>query len=360
MAFLRLVLAWVCDPAFGQAYLPSRDEDARYWNTLGSCIETANQLRARVGEDGGLSLRFTWLVRCDAHIASLHGDSAWCLRRFSGMWSRLQAQGDSLGWVFYPTVQEGRRWAQIYTDGARPTELLSEAGSAYQAAGEFPDALLMGWHGHTQGTMKQAAEVGVAVDLSAIPGWYSIKRAGIVPPVGACDWEITPIAPYYPSALDYRRPIVYPKEPAENILELPWTLGPAPLHHFQEGLVDLLRPGSLGLRRNYRRRRQGIPIKIGLDLAEFKRLVTPTLAKAERATTILTILCQTSELKRYGPNGLDIIQANLVWLLKECKARGLSFDALPAREARELLTPRDCSKPILPEQHATQQSAHQH
>jgi hypothetical protein len=218
----------------------------------------------------------------------------------------------------------------------------------------------MGWHGHTQATMKQAAELGIGVDLSAIPGWYSIKRPDLVPSVDACDWEITPNRPYLPSAVDYRRPVVYPKEPVEEILELPWTLGPAKRRQIRDSLLDVLRPGSLGFRRNYRRRRQGIPIKIGLNLAEFMRLMTPTLEEAERATTTLTILCQPSELKRYGPNALEIMQANLLWLLKECKVRGLSSEALPAREARELLTPKDFSKPILPEQHGTQQSAHQH
>lgn len=357
---LHLVLAWVCDPAFGRVYLPSPEEDARYWNTLGSCIEKVNQLRDRIGKDTGADLRFTWMVRCDAHIASLHGDSAWCLRRFSPTWSRLQARGDSLGWVFYPAVQEGNRWAQIYVDGTKPTELLSQSCDAYRTARALPDALLMGWHSHTQPTMKQAAELGIAVDLSAIPGWYTIKDPGFAPPVGACDWEITPNHPYLPSAVDYRRPVVYPKEPAEGILELPWSLGPAKRRQIQDSLFDLLRPGSLGFRRNYRRRRQGIPIKIGLNLAEFVRLVTPMFDKAERTTTTLTILCEPCGLKLYGPSALDIMQANLVWLLKESEIRGLSFDALLAREARELLTTKSVSQPVPPEQHGVQQGAHQH
>jgi hypothetical protein len=78
----------------------------------------------------------------------------------------------------------------------------------------------MGWSYHNNGTYEALESLGVAVDLSAIPGLRTLAGKPPTRSENLFDWHSTPAAPYWPSPVDYRRPARSGERP-RRLLEVP-------------------------------------------------------------------------------------------------------------------------------------------
>jgi hypothetical protein len=299
-------------------------------------IEAVNDIRRRVGAVSNTDARFTWLIRVDRKMEAACRDAAWALRRFMPEWSKAQERGDELGWILCPAYQAGDEWRQAYGDEGQLVELVEEGWEAFRSAATAPRTMLMGWRGHRQRSMQRINELGVRVDLSALPGWYTETRLGVAPPLGACDWEVTPAWPYHPSSSDYRRPIVYRGDPALDLLEVPVTLAQSRLGRLRASLADLLKGGNLGLTRNYRRRRQGLPLKLDDAPDRFRRLAGGILSITKPDTFALSFVCPAATL--LSKAAIDHVSRNLSWLSTNPGPGSAGLTPVTAREAYRSLT----------------------
>jgi hypothetical protein len=153
----------------------------------------------------------TWFVRLDAHTRAVHGDAEFIFRRHAGIISRLRARGDEIGWHLHSYRHSDGHWKP---DTDVQAVLADLAAHAPLARARGMRAVRMGWGFHTNETMHFIADVGFAIDSSAIP------RPRYPWDEGTKDWAITPLMPYRPSAADYR----VPGEPSLPIVEIPMSV----------------------------------------------------------------------------------------------------------------------------------------
>src|SRR5438445_4951806 len=171
----------------------------------------------------GTRLRFTWLVRSDDQMATLRGDPAAFASEQEEFLKNRIALGDTVGWHphLWRFSERRRVWYQETTDVDWIRQCLKEGHSALSR--RFPIRVAKtGWTFHTNFTMRLFSDLGVDVDVSAIPGMH---YHGTVPgtdlPLGLYDWSRAPQEPYHPSEQDYQAP---GNRKALKILEVPnWT-----------------------------------------------------------------------------------------------------------------------------------------
>ncbi len=336
MAKDPVVVAFTCDPIEGRDRFPSRRVCEQYWEHVPKWIEAANDIRRRVSTAANIDMRFTWLIRVDRQMTDSGSEPAWALLRYMSDWLKAQERGDELGWMLYPAYRDGDRWRQAYDDRGPLVELVEEGWEAFRSALTSPRAMMMGWRGHRERSMHRVKELGIQVDLSALPGWYTESRLGVVPTLGACDWEVTPTFPYHPSVSDYRRPIVYRGDPALELLELPVTLVQATSAQLRASLSDLLKTGSLGLSRNYRRRRHGVPLHLDHAPSRFRSLAKRFFTDVKPDKFAFSFTCPGATLLARA--AVDNVCANLSWLLASSHHHLHALVPLTGREAYRSLT----------------------
>jgi len=168
--------------------------------------------------------RITWCVRADLQMYEVHGDAAWSYRHFERLWGGLEAAGDEIAW--HPHLWRWSDthgcWYQETEDDAWMRECLRCGFEALtEARGEPPVSCRMGWEFHNNVTMQMLDELGVRIDLSAVPGRVRGPKSdrGSIRH-GQLDWEGTGPVPYHPSRADYRRPPA-DDESALSVLEVP-------------------------------------------------------------------------------------------------------------------------------------------
>ncbi|MBI2082663.1 MAG: hypothetical protein HYT76_03755 [Deltaproteobacteria bacterium] len=322
-----IIACFLCDPV-SNGRLSSPGEDSRYWNSTEKCIQSALQLKRMIGEEMGFQFKFTWLIRTDRHVEMTHGDSAWPLKKFEKLWKQVKDSGDEIGWLFYPTNLTNGEWSQ--DDSGDLIELMSQSHEAFKNTLTSPQTSYFGWNGLTQASMKQLASLGVKIDLSAVPGLYTISHKRHKPEVGACDWEISPKIPYHPSTFDYRRPTAYPNEPALNILEVPCTIVKNQWARVKATLGDLWKVGNLGPRYNWKRRRQGIPLKLDNTPNFFQTAVRSQFESKNQKPVPLILV--TNMLALLSKN----LQKNMQWLAKEASSQGTLIRSGLAEESWEV------------------------
>jgi hypothetical protein len=289
-----------------------------------------------VGAQSQVDVRFTWLIRADRHVGATFGDPAWAIKHCLSEWAKAQERGDEFGWMMYPAYSVDANWRQAYRDESLLVELVEEGYAAFQSSATAPRTMLMGWRGHRQRSMQRINDLGIQVDLSALPGWYTETRLGAVPSLGACDWEITPPRPFHPSASDYRRPIVYRGDLALELLEVPPVLVQSSIAPIREAVTDLFREGNLGLTRNYRRRRHGTLLQLDASPPHFQRGYRRLPVSPSAEGRVVSFVCPASRLESSA--SIHHMSLNLAWLLRQGQSDSDDHVSLTAREAYRSLT----------------------
>jgi hypothetical protein len=158
-------------------------------------------------------IRTTWFVRLDRHLETVAGAANCLFVRHQSEFDWLRAGGHELGWHHHGYRRDGARWVQD-TDAHRIAQDIAYYGAMARSMGLL--CARMGWGFHSDATMHAVADLGFAVDSSAIPRPRYPWEASVK------DWEGTPLLPYHPSRCDYRTPGSGPS--ALGILEVPMTV----------------------------------------------------------------------------------------------------------------------------------------
>jgi hypothetical protein len=172
-------------------------------------IPAVKELLHGVTDSAGREPVFTWLLRADEQVRQLQGEYGWVVRTHQSLLRSLQESGDELGWHphFWRRDTKAGPWFQELEDVDWQVEMLHEAHRDLATC--FPGAVQsvrMGWAYHNNRTYRALEELGVAVDLSALPGYRTLTQKPRARSENLFDWHSTPRAPFKPSRTDYRRP----------------------------------------------------------------------------------------------------------------------------------------------------------
>lgn len=193
------------------------------WRGLQEGVPNLLRRLAGVTDPSGSPVRFTWLLRSDYQMAQLYGDPAYVAIEFQEFWRERIRVGDEIGW--HPHAWRDAATSSIWYQECRDVDwvrtCLHEGHN--RLSRHFPIRTAKpGWTYHDNRTMATFSELGVEVDLSALPG---MRYSGTVPgtnlPLGSYDWSRAPQEPYHPRRDDYQVPGL---DRALPILEVPnWT-----------------------------------------------------------------------------------------------------------------------------------------
>jgi len=178
------------------------------WRGMLEGIPRAKDKLSKLVDDYNQSPIFTWLLRADYQIKHYYGEFDHILKTNLEYLLSLERDGDELGWHphFWYLDQVRNLWIQNFSDIVWQSEMLDSAFKAFQAI--LPGrakSVRMGWTFHNNQTMARLGNLGVKIDLSAIPG-IKIDPDSKLPIANYYDWEISPRQPFYPSRIDFRRP----------------------------------------------------------------------------------------------------------------------------------------------------------
>ena len=224
----RLVIACDCDPdrpAYGGRPYDSREPMT--WRGVSEGLPRLLDALDAVEAETGQRLNFTWCVRSDLQMSEVHGHAAWAYLEHAELWSRLEERGDELAWHphLWRWSDSAHCWRQEMQDEEWIVSCLRTGHRALSdALGHPVTTCRMGWEFHNNLTLRTLEELGVVVDISAVPGYRCAGVGGRGSDFHRCnDWSITPTAPYCPSAADYRRPVC-PGEKELHLVEIPlWS-----------------------------------------------------------------------------------------------------------------------------------------
>jgi hypothetical protein len=166
---------------------------------------------------------FTWFLRADEQVRQMHGDYGWFARAHGAMVRSLRDGGDELGWHPHFWRFDAARgiWYQEILDVAWQLEMLRWAHRDLAAALSAPPrSVRMGWSYLNNAACAELDRLGIAVELSALPGLRTLGRRPLERGENQFDWYPTPREPYRPSQADYRRPAVA-GEASLRLLEVP-------------------------------------------------------------------------------------------------------------------------------------------
>ncbi len=274
------------------------------WRGLREGVPNLLELTKHLRDDFGQPIRFTWLVRSDEQMAALSGDTAFVATAFESFWRERLAAGDEVGWHphLWRFSERHRLWYQETRDIDWMASCLRDGHTALARHFRIC-AAKSGWTFHTNDTMRIFEELGVAADLSALPG---MSYAGAIPrsnlPLGCFDWDRTPQEPYLPNPADYQRPAV---RRGRSIVEIPnWT--------FPTGRI-----------RNIRRALHGRPPRDFANLAKHPWLVGDGFS---RPPWSVPFVCYFHPEELLGFSRLfdaSHVLRNFEHLFTACRARGM-------------------------------------
>lgn len=208
MRTVYVVISCDVDPDRERLFDGSRSGELA-WRGVTEGIPAVKSLVRGLTDSTGREPVFTWFLRADEQIRHLQGEYAWFVRTHTSLLRSLQESGDELGWHphFWRRDPQGGAWFQEIEDLDWQVDMLHQAHSDLVAW--FPGALQsvrMGWSYHNNGTYHALEAMGLAVDLSAIPGFRTLAGSSPGRRENLFDWHSTPRAPFRPSLADYRRP----------------------------------------------------------------------------------------------------------------------------------------------------------
>lgn len=193
------------------------------WRGVSAGIPALKEAVRGLTDAGGREPVFTWFLRADEQIRHLQGEYGWFVRSHPSLLRSLQESGDELGWHphFWRRDERTGQWFQEIEDVPWQLDMLRSAHRDFAAVLPGPlQSVRMGWSYHNNGTYETLEALGIAVDLSAIPGLRTLAGTPPTRSENLFDWHSTPPAPYWPSPVDYRRPARGGERP-RHLLEVP-------------------------------------------------------------------------------------------------------------------------------------------
>lgn len=165
----------------------------------GNVWEPLDNVDRLVRELGSSLPPVTWLIRSDDSVRFATGDfaSGYSYRR--GLWDRLCDADHELGWHMHLLSYDASHGC--YSFDPEPSWL----DAAFNALAEHFNvcATRTGWDFCSDWLMRRLDELGVVVDLSALPGnvaWHTAGKHRI-----RMDWLRSGSVPYHPAAEDYQQ-----------------------------------------------------------------------------------------------------------------------------------------------------------
>ena len=290
--------------------------------------------------------KITWFVRCDEQMKTVFKDYAYPLRNFRDLWKELRKQGDEIGWHphLWRWSASKKCWYQEVSDKKWISHCLENGHKGFLKLSKNPTCVRTGWGFHNNFTMKKVNDLGLIVDLSALPG---LEHQGSPDERGShflneYDWSTTPQKPYFPSEKDYRRP---PKnnEQSLNILEIPITTAPKSTRRI---LVEkMLISSPIGLRKKILKgadvRFKSVQQRYVANITEqsFKRIAKQKFKEAKqnpKAHTNLVAIFHPIEL--FKQKGFQNLQNNLKAIEELSRSSNIPFCFLTATEMAKEIT----------------------
>ncbi len=295
------------------------------WRGVTEGIPAVKNVVRGLTDSTGREPVFTWFLRADEQIRQLQGEYWWFVRSHPSLLRSLQDSGDELGWHphFWRRDTENGAWFQEVEDLDWQVDMLHNAHRDHATC--LPGALRsvrMGWSYHNNSTYGALEALGIAVDLSAIPGLRTFTRQP--PPRGGnfFDWHPTPRAPYWPSQADYRRP-AQGGEGSRRLLEVPSFVSTARVWALAGGLQLGRKTGDVAQlwyavrRPTYCINVTGRPVFFAPLVAQLRRL----LRRREDGPFVFETHFHADELvpNRSALYNLESVRTNIEALLRACR-----------------------------------------
>ena len=307
------------------------------WRGMTEGIPAIKDLLHGVKDSTGREPAFTWLLRADEQVRQLEGDYGWVVRTHEALLRSLQQSGDELGWHphFWRRAGEHGPWLQEIEDIDWQVEMLHEAHAGLATC--FPGApksVRMGWAYHNNRTYRALEDLGVTVDLSAIPGYQTVTRKPPARRENLFDWHSTPRRPFRPSRADYRRP-ARGDERSCQVLEVPSFVSGSVSWSLVSGL-QLARKTGDPAQLWHAVRRPTYCINVTARPVFFAPLVAQlrkALRGAENGPVVFSTQCHADELvpNRSPLYRIDSVKTNLEALLRVCNEAHAPVEFVQAR-----------------------------
>ena len=286
---------------------------------------------------------FTWFLRADQQVRELCGDYAWFVREHAPLLRSLQQGGDELAWHphFWRRAPRNGGWTQELDDAAWQVDMLRQAHAAIAAALPGPlHSVRMGWGYHNERTVQALDDLGISVDLSAVPGFRTLTHRRAAIQENLFDWSTTPRTPYRPSRVDYRRP-ARGAEQAARLLEVPGTVSTSPLWGFVSG-AQLARKTKSLAQLWFAVRRPTYAINVSGRPPLFAPLVAELRAALKRQSGGPAFFVTHSHADEFVPNRsplytLDSVRVNIAALLAACSDAGAAVEFIAAHRIAALV-----------------------
>jgi hypothetical protein len=203
-----------------------RGSERQIWRGV-DCIRGMRDRLDTIRDESGRPVAVTWFLRCDEQIRATEGAASALVSSRRDLWRHCADAGDEIAWHphFWRLADDGRTWFHETEDLGFQEAMLRDAHSGFtEAWGSPPRSVRMGWDYHSNVSMATLADLGVGIDLSALPrqsfaGAHDDRGASFA---GCFEWSVTGTRPYRPSRSDYRLPGSGTE--ALDIVELPQSL----------------------------------------------------------------------------------------------------------------------------------------
>ena len=179
------------------------------WSGVPATFDFVDGWRGRLAEATGHPAAFSWYVRMDPAITSLHGDPCWAAEAFGKRLDEMAAKGDAIGLhthgLRWDTEQS--TWVVDLGSEAWMRETIESSYAAYRDWQGVPCTLnRMGDWFLSDAMMEQLESLGVEIDLTLEPGQ---KPRPTNNPEAAhtgslADYRDVERMPYRPSRGDFR------------------------------------------------------------------------------------------------------------------------------------------------------------
>jgi hypothetical protein len=190
-------------------------------------LELSNILN-RHRDSHGNTAKMCWLLQCDEFIKYHFGSSSYLCEEFRSLWDGLVKQGHEVGWYPHLWRYKGKKFVFEGEDDKWIKNMLTASCSTFSKYYEVFTAK-SGWCFHNNFTLKLFSDLGVKIDLSAMPDLYTknvlkekLKSFFYGYQLPVIDWRGANRKPYIPSKRDYRIGIEYTSY-NNHLLEIPTT-----------------------------------------------------------------------------------------------------------------------------------------
>lgn len=196
------------------------DSGPLVWNGMTEGVPKLLSVLEGVTDHRSRALPVIWCLRADSQIERCHGKVDWAIRQFADLSKRLEDAGHVIGW--HPHHWRWSRTDRCFFQETKDRKWqISNLNLGHSAFKTLPKFSRTGWYAMDDRTLCTLEELGVGMDLSAMPGMEHLggpdKRGSHF--VGQYDWSRCREIPYRPHPQDYQSHQVREK----GIVELPCT-----------------------------------------------------------------------------------------------------------------------------------------